>query len=136
MSLNNISKDDENFLKEFLKEFYRQIIRIDNYTNVENILTEWVQEFIINNNKNSENILRLMENHVEDENWFSSLIGFFYDNGISSDDDNNNTIIIDKDKSLKFYSLSINKYEENENRKLSSIYQLLNIIISKFLLSI
>ena len=94
MSFNNISKDDENFLKEFLKEFYRQIIRIENYTNVENILTEWVQEFFNNNKKNPENILRLMEDHEENENWFSGLIGFFYEHGISSDDDydNNNYI--------------------------------------------
>ena len=39
---NDISKDDDDeiFLKEFLKDFYRQIIKIDNYDNFENILTE------------------------------------------------------------------------------------------------
>ena len=40
MSSNNILKvdDNENFLKEFLKSFYRQIINIENYTKYENIL--------------------------------------------------------------------------------------------------
>ncbi|CAB4385684.1 unnamed protein product [Rhizophagus irregularis] len=131
---NNISSsEDENFLKDFLKEFYRQIIKIDNYTSIENILTEWIQEFFDNNNKNSEKILKLMENHEENENWFSSLIGFFYDNDIGII---NNYNLINKDKSFKYYKLSIDKYEKDENKKLFSIYQLLNIIISKFLLSI
>jgi len=40
MSINNdISKDDDEiFLKEFLKGFYRQIIKIENFENFENIL--------------------------------------------------------------------------------------------------
>ena len=46
MSLNNISKDEENFLKDFLESFYRQIINIENYTKYENILLEWIQEFL------------------------------------------------------------------------------------------
>ena len=64
-----------------------------------------------------------MKNHEENENWVSSLIGFFYENGN----------IIDKNKSLDLYLLSINK---NENRKLSSVYQAFNIIIAKILLSL
>ena len=83
MSLNNISKNDENFLKEFLKEFYHQIIKIENYKNFEDILIEWIKEFFIHNEKDSEKILRLMEDHEENENWFSSLIGFFYENGLN-----------------------------------------------------
>src|SRR5436305_1404949 len=71
-------------------------------------------------------VLKLMKNHKENENWFSSLIGFFYEHGISDDN------IIDKKKSLELYLLSINK---NENKKLTSVYQLLNIIIAKILLS-
>ncbi|PKC66707.1 hypothetical protein RhiirA1_535416 [Rhizophagus irregularis] len=97
---NNISSsEDENFLKDFLKEFYRQIIKIDNYTSIENILTEWIQEFFDNNNKNTEKILKLMENHEENENWFSSLIGFFYDNDIGII---NNYNLINKDISFKY----------------------------------
>src|SRR5688572_2164268 len=97
LSDSNISKDDENFLKEFLKEFYRQIIKIVNYEKYENILIEWIQNFLNHNEKNPEIILKLMEGHKENENWFSSLIGFFYEHGIGD------TNIIDKNKSLKLY---------------------------------
>ncbi|RIA84621.1 hypothetical protein C1645_832016 [Glomus cerebriforme] len=128
MSLNNnnISNDDENFLKDFLKDFYRQIIKIENYKKIENILIDWIKDYFIIKEKNSLMILQLMENHEEKENWFSSLIGFFYEFDI---DDNN---IMDKNKSLNFYLLSINNYKD---KKLNSMYQLLNIIISKYLLS-
>ncbi|CAB4393363.1 unnamed protein product [Rhizophagus irregularis] len=140
MSLNKISKDDENFLKEFLKEFYRQIIKIENYTKYENILMEWIKEFLNYNEEDLKKILKLMEDHEEKENWFSSLIGFFYEYGINNDDDDDDNddddIIIDKNKSFKLYLLSINNYENDKNnKKLISIYQLLNIIISKYLLS-
>ncbi|CAB4393300.1 unnamed protein product [Rhizophagus irregularis] len=129
MSSNNNLKDDETFLKEFLKDFYHRIIKIDNYEKFENILKEWVQDYFNINEKNPEIILKLMEDHKENNNWFSSLIGFFYEHDIGD------TIIIDKNKSLKLYLLSINN-NNNENKKLiSSMYQLLNIIISKYLLS-
>src|ERR1043165_4000963 len=128
MSLNNLnSKDDENFLKEFLKGFYHKVIQIRHYDNFEIILAEWIKDFLRHNKKNSETIFKLMENHEENENWFSSLIGFFYEHGI-----NGNNNIIDKNKSLELYLSSINK---NEDRKLISMYQLLNIIIAKILLS-
>ncbi|PKY54498.1 hypothetical protein RhiirA4_473340 [Rhizophagus irregularis] len=116
MSLNKISKDDENFLKEFLKEFYRQIIKIENYTKYENILMEWIKEFLNYNEKDLKKILKLMEDHEEKENWFSSLIGFFYEYGINNnndDDDDDDDIIIDKNKSFKLYLLSINNYEND-----------------------
>ena len=124
MSLNNILENDETFLKELLKHFYCQLIKIENYTNFENILTEWIKDFFNYNKKNSEMILKLMENHEENENWFSSLIGFFYEHGISDTDN------IDKNKSLKLYLLSINEKE------FVSVYQILNIIIAKYLLSL
>src|ERR1041385_3099432 len=126
MSLNSISKGDEIFLKDFLKDFYRQVIKIKNYTKFENILTEWIQDFFKHNKKNSEIILELMKDHEENENWFSSLIGFFYEYGISDTD------IIDKNKSLELYLSSIN---DERNEKLVSVYQILNIIIAKYLLS-
>ncbi|CAB4393288.1 unnamed protein product [Rhizophagus irregularis] len=118
MSLNNniiiISKEDENFLKEFLKDFYRQVIRIEYYSKYEHILKEWIKDYFNDNEKSPEIILNLMKNHEESENWFSSLIGFFYEH---------------KNNSLKLYSLSINKDGIN------SMYHLLNIIIAKYLLS-
>ncbi|CAB4393357.1 unnamed protein product [Rhizophagus irregularis] len=137
---NNNFNDNENFLKEFLKEFYRQVIKIENYVKFENILMGWVQDYLSNYNKKDPIIiLKLMEEHEENENWFSSLIGFFYEYGINNNNDNNNNddddIIIDKNKSLKLYLLSINNYKNDENKKLTSLYQLLNIIISKYLLS-
>src|SRR5215211_7313817 len=101
MSLNNISNDDESFLKNFLKNFYRQVVRIKNFTKFETILTEWIKDFFKCNKKNPGTILKLMENHEENENWFSSLIGFFYEYGIGD------TNIIYKNKSLKLYLLSI-----------------------------
>ncbi|CAB4478881.1 unnamed protein product [Rhizophagus irregularis] len=130
MSSNNITNDNENFLKAFLKGFYRQIINIKNYNKYENILSEWIQEFLIYNEKNPEIILKLMEDHKENENWFSSLIGFFYECDIALEHD-----IISKNKCYELYLLSINKYEKSENKSLNSMYQLLNIIISKYLLS-
>src|SRR6266542_3116060 len=100
MSLNNnISKDDENFLKEFLKDFYRQVIKIEQYTKFENILKEWIQHYLNHNEKNPEIILKLMENHEKSEDWFSSLIGFFYEYGLiilGSD-----TNIVDKNKFMQ-----------------------------------
>ncbi|PKB94835.1 hypothetical protein RhiirA5_437946 [Rhizophagus irregularis] len=108
MSLNNniISKEDENFLKEFLKDFYRQVIRIEYFLKYEHILKEWLKDYFNDNKKNPEIILNLMKNHEESENWFSSLIGFFYDHNIGHN--NTNFIDIDKNYSLKLYLLSIN----------------------------
>src|SRR6266498_3733673 len=94
MSLNKKSKDDEIFLKEFLKDFYRQVIKMEHHSKFENTLTDWIQDYFNHNEKNSEMILKLMENHIENENWFSSLIGFFYENGLSDNNNNNNDNII------------------------------------------
>ncbi|RIA86967.1 hypothetical protein C1645_310536 [Glomus cerebriforme] len=123
MSLNNYtSKDDENFLKEFLKDFYRQVMKIEDKGNLKNILKEWLQNFLSQNKKEPKEVLNLMENHQENKTWFSSLIGFFYECGIGNN--------INKEKAFKFYRLLIH----NQNDKLISMYQLLNIIISKYLL--
>ncbi|CAB5366857.1 unnamed protein product [Rhizophagus irregularis] len=97
-------QNDENFLKEFLKEFYRQImINIENYTNFEIILIKWTREFFHLNKKDPKIFLKLMEEHEENENWFSSLIGFFYEYYIVDE-------IFEKPSTLKFYLSSINKY--------------------------
>ena len=94
MSLNNLSKDDINFLEEYLKGFYRQVIKLDNYANFEKTLTEWTKDFFSRNKKDSKKVLELMEIHKENKIWFSSLIGFFYDYGME------NIIDVDKNKSL------------------------------------
>ena len=62
-----------------------------------------------------------MEEHDENENWFSSLIGLFYEYGIINHDDDD---ITNKNKSLEFYLLAINR----ENKKLVSIYQILRFL--------
>jgi hypothetical protein len=66
----NISKKDGTFLKEFLKDFLSKIIDSDDFIIIKNTL----REFIINTDKNIETILELMQNHKENENWFSSII--------------------------------------------------------------
>ncbi|PKY28235.1 HCP-like protein [Rhizophagus irregularis] len=144
---NDISKiDDEEeiFLRELLKEFYHQLITINNYSNYENILKDWMKEFFDNQeNKDPEIVLKLMENHKENKNWFSSLIGFFYEYDI-----NDSNIYINKNKSLELYMISINNNknnnnkdnnndeEEEEDENKTSMYQLINIIIGKYLLSL
>src|SRR5688572_24961303 len=90
-----ISKNDENFLKEFLVDFYRKVIDTDDFNTFENTLIEWIN----NINKNTESIFELMQNHEQTKLWFSSIIGFFYQHGISCN--------IDKDKASELYSLSI-----------------------------
>ncbi|CAB4397289.1 unnamed protein product [Rhizophagus irregularis] len=127
--INDISKDDENLLKEFLKGFYRKIIKIKNYDEYEIILIEWIKEFLNFNKKNSKIILELMINHENNEIWFSSLIGFFYQYNID------NTYIIDNYESLKLYSNTSNINYKEKYLNFFSVYQILNIIISKYLLS-
>src|ERR1051325_3658320 len=114
-------------MKISLKGFYRQLIRVEDYGDFENVLTSWVKEFFVRNNKKSfEKILRLMENQKEDVNWFSSLVGFFYEHGLG--------VVVDKNKSLELYLFTINN-DDGKNKKLVSVYQIINIIIAKYLLS-
>src|SRR5438045_965429 len=87
----NKDDDDENFLKELLKNFYRQIMIMENYNNFKNILIEWLKDFFEQNKKDFDKILELMKNHEENENWFSSLLGFCFEHDITG------TNIVDKD---------------------------------------
>src|ERR1043165_1980098 len=129
----NISKSDEIFLKEFSINFYRKIIGINDFNTFENTLSEWIK----NINKNTKEILELMQ---KNKFCFSSIIGFFYQYGISCD--------VDKNKSLKFYLLAVNNGEtSNKNFKNLHLLHLLeeddefdimqnNIIVGKYLLSL
>ncbi|CAB5376950.1 unnamed protein product [Rhizophagus irregularis] len=141
-----IKDDDENFLKNFLKEFYQRIIEINDINNFENITNEWINNYIKNNNKNPEKILKLMENHDNNIIWFTSSIGFFYQFGIGCN--------LDKKKSIESYYLSIdnikgknylNNYYFNElnfieeyddDNDLFNVLRYKNIIIGKYLLSL
>src|SRR6266480_2037142 len=96
----NISKIDEKFLKEFTRDIYRKIINTNYLHTPENDLSEWIK----NLDKNTETILKLMQNHKQTKLWFSSIIGFFYQLGIGCD--------VDKNKALGLYLLSVNNEEK------------------------
>src|SRR5918912_1184086 len=92
----DISESDENFLKDFSKDFYHKTINTNDFDEFEISLNEWIK----NLDKDTKTILELMENHKESKFLFSSIIGFFYQYGISCD--------VDKDKSLELYLLAVN----------------------------
>src|SRR3954454_1980375 len=132
MQIINISKSDENFLKEFSRDFYQKIIDINDFNVLENTLSEWIMDI----NKNNKPILELMQ---KNEFWFSSIIGFFYQHGIGCD--------ANKDKSLKLYLLAVNNdHEGSSNQKFINLHLLEsnnefdivknNIMIGKYLLSL
>src|SRR5690242_14892485 len=84
-----ISESDEIFLKEFSMNFYQKIIDINDDFNIfEDALIKWIKDI----NKKSELIFELMQNHEQTKFWFSSIIGFFYQFGISCNADKNKTL--------------------------------------------
>src|SRR3954452_936410 len=129
MLITNISKSDENFLKGFSRDFYQNIININDYNVFENTLSKWIKGI----NKDTKTILKLMQNN---EFLFSSIIGFFYQQGIGCD--------VDKNKSLKLYLLAVNDEESSftnlnlleENAHEFDTMTKINIIIGKYLLSL
>ncbi|CAB4481156.1 unnamed protein product [Rhizophagus irregularis] len=131
-------KSDENFLKEFLRGFYQKIIDIDDYhITFENTLSEWIK----NITKDTKTILELMQNHEKCELWFSGILGFFYQCGISCDH-------VDKTKALELYLLAVSNKEAlcqksttklhllEENNDKCDMLQNINIMIGKYLLSL
>ncbi|RIA97015.1 hypothetical protein C1645_814678 [Glomus cerebriforme] len=140
MSITEISKKDEIFIKEFSKDFYLKIINIINTNDLykfENILFEWIKSI----DENIEIILELMQNHKENEFLFSSIIGFFYQCGIGCN--------IDKNKALDLYLLTVKneRISLNQNSIILSLsvdeidndfnkLQDINLIIGKYLLSL
>src|SRR4051812_12635208 len=132
----DISKNDENFLKEFSTDFYRKIIDTKDFNTLEDtLITQWIN----NNNKSTKTILELAQNHEHAKFWFSSIIGFFYQYGLSC--------AVDKNKALESYLLAIRNDDEKEftNQNFTNLHSLenefymlknINIIIGKFLLSL
>src|SRR4051794_9260219 len=129
MLITDISKNDENFLRDFSRDFYQKIIDINDFNVFESTLSEWIKD----TNKDSKTILQLMQ---KNEFWFSSIIGFFCQYGIDCD--------VDMDKSLKLYLLAANN-EVPSNQKFTNLHLLeengdlmrnINIIIGKILLSL
>jgi hypothetical protein len=134
--INDTSENDESFLKKFLIDIYYKIIDVEDFSNFEIILSE----FIIYIDKNVKTILELMKNHKESETWFSSIIGFFYQHGIGCDNDKNKEFELyllavnnEKSSSLKFTRL---RSLEEENVNEFDILKSFNIIIGKYLLSL
>src|SRR4051794_1137539 len=133
-----ISKNDENFLKNFLKDFYRKIIETNDFNNFEKISIEWIHYELEDNDKNPKEILEIMRNH-KSKILFTSFIGFFYQHGIGCD--------VDIKISLEFYQ-SANNNDEIEkdfnilhliretNKDEFNLLKNKNIIIGKYLLSL
>ena len=94
------SKSNENFLKEFSRNFYQKIVNLKDFNTFEKILSEWIK----NIDKNTEIIFELMKNHEMNKFWFSSIIGFFYQFGLCCD--------VDDSKALEFYLLAVNDDEK------------------------
>ncbi|CAB5356859.1 unnamed protein product [Rhizophagus irregularis] len=145
----NVSKEEENFLKDLLKYFYIKIVETENnFINFEYISNDWIESYLNKYDKNPKKILEMMEYHKESKFWFTSLIGFFYQIGIGCDKN--------KEKALEFYLIDIdNKKIENDSlininfnqlhliieKNEDSISNLMimrnyNIIIKKYLLSL
>ncbi|CAB5294778.1 unnamed protein product [Rhizophagus irregularis] len=144
-----ISNDDndENFLKKFSKDFYQEIIENINIKELNNKFQDDLIEWINNLEKDNETILELMENHKNNEIWFSSIIGFFYQYGIGCN--------INKDKSFELYLLIIKNNNNNDKKEFLNqtisknlnlleeknikdfdIFKYINNIIGKYLLSL
>ena len=90
MSNNNGTSDivdDEIFLKNLLKDFYRTIIELEDYIDFEKISIDWINHKLEKNDKDPNQILKVMKNHENCKSWFTSLIGFFYQLGIGCDVD-------------------------------------------------
>ncbi|CAB4398220.1 unnamed protein product [Rhizophagus irregularis] len=139
MSITNV-KDDDDFLKKFLRNFYQKITEIDDYNiTFENTLIKWINN-MIDKNDDTKTILELMQNHKESKLWFSSIIGFFYQYGIDC--------IIDKNKALELYLLAVSNNNNNNNKEtiiinlhlleeeFDNILQNINVNIGKYLLSL
>src|ERR1043166_2293204 len=126
----NGPKKDENYLKEFSREFFRRIVDINDYSTLESSLGEWIK-----NVGNNTELMQLMQIHEKSEIWFSSIIGYFYQYGIGCD--------VDENKALELYLLAINTESLNQDLQLmevdddeSDMLQNINIIIGKYLLSL
>src|SRR5436305_3616830 len=124
----NITESDKNFLKKVLKDFYNKMINIDDLSTFEDTLVKWMKKELGNQDKNPENFFKMMQNH----NWLTSLMGFFYQHGIGCD--------INRNMALELYSLNDDLNNQlhliKENGKEVDELQDINIIIGKYLLSL
>ena len=135
----NITEIDENFLKNFLKDFYHKIIYTDDFNTFEDTTIKWIKNVIEKHNKNPEIFLKMMQNHKKHQIWFASIVGFFYQHGIGCD--------INRKMTLELYLLIVNNNESlsNNSNKLyltkengNDINELqgINVVIGSYLLSL
>src|SRR5436190_966266 len=106
--ITSISKSDENFLREFSRDFHQIITNTNDFNALDNNLNEWI-------NNIDKNILELMQYHNENDLLFSSIIGFFYQYGIACN--------VDENKALEMYSLAVNN-EESLNQEFINLHLL------------
>src|SRR5436189_5166526 len=129
-----MSDNDKKFLKEFSRNFHQKIIDINDFCIFEKHLIEWIK----NIDKNTKTILELMQ-CSNNKNFFTSIIGFFYQYGICCDVDENKALemyllAINNEESLRIQFTNLNLLEENDD--VFNILQNNNIIIGKYLLSL
>src|ERR1051325_4957964 len=106
-----IPENGEDFLKEFLNDFYHKVVYTkdtDDFENFESSIIKWIDDIKKLEHVNLKTIAELMENHHQSELWFSGLIGFFYQHGIGKDERNRN-------KALESYLSAIHIENENLN---------------------
>src|ERR1051325_11494634 len=124
--MSNFPERDENFLKEFSRDFYRKIIDTMDFDTIYT-LSEWIKSI-----DDTKTILELMKNHKENEFWFSSIIGFFYQYGIGCDVDKNKALelyllAVSNEKSLIQKFANLNLLDENDNK-----FENINIVNGKY----
>src|SRR6266540_1317581 len=96
-----ITENNENFLREFLNDFYHRVIysnNIDDFENFENKTIKWAEE---SQSTNLKKIIKSIGSHQKNESWFSGLIRFFHQHGIGGCE-------INKNKALELYLLAVN----------------------------
>src|ERR1700722_16424607 len=103
----NSNYDDEILLKNLLKDFYHNIIGMNEFNNFEEISSKWIKYNLESNDKNPKNILKVMENHKESKFWFTSFMGLFHQIGLGCN--------LDRKKALEFYLLAINNEIEQDS---------------------
>ena len=136
---NNITESDENFLKNFLKNFYHKIIDTEDFNTFEDISIKWMKNELENNDKDPESLLKMMQNHKRHQIWFTSIMGFFYQHGIGCKVDKNNAleiylyIIVNEEKFIYLNTGKIHLFTLNNiiGKYLLSLYYYKDIIIDK-----
>ncbi|CAI2182029.1 2517_t:CDS:2 [Funneliformis geosporum] len=125
--IKNIANIREGILKDLTEEFVNQLYFNRNLDKPFEIFKpDWLKEFINKKNIDSKNLLEKMLKYEQNNSYFTSYIGYFYQNGIGTEMDNH--------KSLEFYHqvASMNFKSEMKNNSL----EIINQSIGQYLLAI